>query len=189
MYYVQKLSLEREVDQIVNDMVKKEGWTRSYALSVLRSKFTSEERYQEISYVDDLIRKAAEEQEEEQEFEPTTTTTTPDTVAEEATTTKEPAVPTTPSMKPSKVTRSLQQEERQETVSLKSISKQLDKQTIQITKNIMKMLQPLQKHIKSADKQSELTKQLQSQLKQLQKQVSQIQRAVSIGKKKKKASS
>src|SRR5919199_640960 len=67
-----------------------------------------------------------------------------------------------------------------------SISKQLDKQTIQINKNIMKTLQPLQKYIKSADKQSELIKQLRSQLKQLQKQVSQIQRAVTIGKKNKK---
>jgi hypothetical protein len=67
-----------------------------------------------------------------------------------------------------------------------SISKQLDKQTTKINKNIMQMLQPLQKHIKSADKQSELMKQLQSQLKQLQKQVSQIQRAVVIGKKNKK---
>jgi hypothetical protein len=69
-----------------------------------------------------------------------------------------------------------------------SISKQLDKQTTKINKNIMQMLQPLQKHIKSADKQSELMKQLQSQLKQLQKQVSQIQRAVSIGMKKKATS-
>jgi hypothetical protein len=67
-----------------------------------------------------------------------------------------------------------------------SISKQLDKQTIQINKKIMQMLQPLQKHIRSADKQSELIRQLQSQLKQLQKQVSQIQRALSIGKKKTK---
>jgi DNA anti-recombination protein RmuC len=67
-----------------------------------------------------------------------------------------------------------------------SISKQLDKQTIQINKNITKTLQPLQKYIKSADKQSELIKQLQSQIKQLQKQVSQIQRAVRIGKKNKK---
>jgi hypothetical protein len=47
---------------MVNDMMQKEGWTRSYALSVLRSKFESEERYQEVSYVDDLIRKEAEEQ-------------------------------------------------------------------------------------------------------------------------------
>jgi septal ring factor EnvC (AmiA/AmiB activator) len=70
-----------------------------------------------------------------------------------------------------------------------SISKQLDKQTTKINKNMMQMFQPLQKHIKSADKQSELIKQLQSQLKQLQKEVSQIQRAVSTGKKKKKASS
>jgi predicted lipoprotein len=70
----------------------------------------------------------------------------------------------------------------------KSISKQLDKQTVQINKKIAQMLQPIQKHIKSADKQSQLTKQIQSQLKQLQKQVSQIQKAVIIGKKKKKAS-
>ncbi|MFL6423083.1 MAG: hypothetical protein ACJ71R_05785 [Nitrososphaeraceae archaeon] len=65
-----------------------------------------------------------------------------------------------------------------------SISKQLDKQTIQINKKVGEILQPLQKHIKSLDKQSELIKQLQSQLKQLQKQVSQIQRAVNMGKKK-----
>ena len=38
----------------------------------------------------------------------------------------------------------------------KSISKQLDKQTIQLDKKITQMLQPLQKHIKSVDKQSEL---------------------------------
>ena len=44
---------------MVNDMVQKEGGTRSHALSVLRSKFESEERYQEVSYVDDLIRKEA----------------------------------------------------------------------------------------------------------------------------------
>ena len=67
----------------------------------------------------------------------------------------------------------------------KSISKQLDRQTVQINKKIAQMLQPIQKHIKSADKQSQLTKQIQSQLKQLQKQVSQIQKAVIIGKKKK----
>src|SRR5436190_1845897 len=82
-----KLSLEREVDQMVNDMMQKEGWTRSYALSVLRSKFESEERYQEVSYVDDLIRKEAEEQ----EFEPTATMTTTNTVAEEVITTIEPS--------------------------------------------------------------------------------------------------
>ena len=56
------MSLEREVDQMVNDMIKKEGWTRSYALSVLRSKFESEERYQEVSYVNDLIKKEEEEE-------------------------------------------------------------------------------------------------------------------------------
>ncbi|MFL6327127.1 MAG: hypothetical protein ACJ71I_06590, partial [Nitrososphaeraceae archaeon] len=162
------MSLEREVDQMVNDMMQKEGWTRSYALSILRSKFESEERYQEISYVDALITKIAEEQGEEQEFEPISTTTTTDTVAHNVTTTS--------LRKPSKVT-----PHQQETVSSKSVSKQLDKQTTKINKNIMQMLQPLQKHIKSADKQSELMKQLQSQLKQLQKQVSQIQRVVSMG--------
>ena len=67
----------------------------------------------------------------------------------------------------------------------KSISKQLDKQTIQLDKKITRIIQPVQKHIKSVDKQSELIKQIQSQLKLLQKQVSQIQKAVSIGKKKK----
>src|ERR671931_120186 len=90
VYIYRKLSLEREVNQMVNDMMQKEGWTRSYALSVLRSKFESEERYQEVSYVDDLIRKEAEEQEKEEELAPTatTTTTTTNTVAEEVTTTK-----------------------------------------------------------------------------------------------------
>jgi hypothetical protein len=48
LYHYRKLSLEREVDQMVNDMIKKEGWTRSYALSVLRSKFESEKQYQEV---------------------------------------------------------------------------------------------------------------------------------------------
>jgi hypothetical protein len=159
---------------MVNDMMQKEGWTRSYALSVLRSKFESEKRYQEVSYVDDLIRKEAEEQ----EFEPTATTTTTNTVAEEVITTIEPEV-TTPSRKPLKVTRPPQQKELQETISSKSISKQLDKQTIQINKKITQILQPLQK-------QSQLIRQLQSQLKQLQKQVSQIQRVVGMGKKKQK---
>ena len=160
-------------------MIQKEGWTRSYTLSVLRSKFESEERYQEISYIDALITKIAEEQEEEQEFEPIATTATTDTVAHEVTTTKDPAV-TTSLRKPSKVT-----PHQQETVSSKSISEQLDKQTTKINRNIMQMLKPFQKHIRSADKQSKLIKQLQSQLKQLQKQASQIQRVVSIGKKKK----
>jgi hypothetical protein len=67
----------------------------------------------------------------------------------------------------------------------KSLSKQLDKQTIQLDKKITRIIQPVQKHIKSVDKQSQLIKQIQSQLKQLQKQVSQIQRAVVMGKKKK----
>jgi hypothetical protein len=53
---VHQLSLETEVGQMINDMMKKEGWTRSYALSVLRSKFESEERYQEVAYVNNLIK-------------------------------------------------------------------------------------------------------------------------------------
>ena len=73
---IEKLSLEREVDQVVNDMIQKEGWTRSYTLSVLRSKFETEERHQEVEYVNDLIRKEAEEQEQEPEFIPTAATTT-----------------------------------------------------------------------------------------------------------------
>ena len=45
----QKLSLEREVYQMLNDMMQKQGLTRSYALSLLRSKFESEERHHAIS--------------------------------------------------------------------------------------------------------------------------------------------
>jgi hypothetical protein len=172
--YVQKLSLEREVDQMANDMMKTEGWTRSYALSVLRSKFESEERHQEVAYVDDLIKKEAEQQ--ESELSPTANTTTTTTEAEEIpTTTKEPGVTTTiSSRKPCKVTSSSQQG----TIDPKSVSKQLDKQNIQINKKITQILQPIQK-------QSQLIRQLQSQLKQLQKQVSQMQKVASIGKKKK----
>jgi hypothetical protein len=85
-----KLSLEREVDQMLNDMMQKEGWTRSYALSVLRSKFESEERHQEVEYVDDLIQKQAEEQEQESELVPTATSTTTTEAEEIPTTTKVP---------------------------------------------------------------------------------------------------
>jgi hypothetical protein len=53
---VHQLSLETEVGQMINDMMKKECWTRSYTLSVLRSKFESEERYQEVAYVNNLIK-------------------------------------------------------------------------------------------------------------------------------------
>ena len=173
------MSLEREVDQMVNDMMQKEGWTRSYALSVLRSKFESEERHQEVEYVDELIGKEGEKEEKEEELMPTATTTTI-IEAEEipATTTKEPALTTTKSRKPSKATPppTQQQKELQGT-----ISKQLDKQTIQLNKKIIitQILQPLQK-------QSQLIRQLQSQIKQLQKQVSQIQRLLSIKKREKK---
>ena len=124
---IEKLSSETEVDQMVNDMMQKEGWTRSYALSVLRSKFESEERHQEVEYVNNLIRKEAEEQEEEKELAPIATTT--NTTAEEV---------VTSTNEPSKVTRPPQQ--KQETVSSKSISRQLDKQTIQINKKITRIL-------------------------------------------------
>ena len=53
---VHQLSLETEVEQMINDMMKKEGSTRSYTFSVLRSKFESEERYQEVAYVNNLIK-------------------------------------------------------------------------------------------------------------------------------------
>jgi hypothetical protein len=152
---------------MVSDMMQKDGCTRSYALSVLRSKFESEERHQEVEYVNDLIQKEAEKQ--ESELTPTANTT----VAEEVVITNEPGATITTN-EASKITH---QKERHETMSSKSISKQLDKQTIQINKKITQMLQPIQK-------QSQLIKQLQSQLKQLQKQVSQIQRVVSIKKKK-----
>jgi hypothetical protein len=51
------LSLESDVEQMLNDMMEKEGWTRSHTLSVLRSKFESEERYQEVEYINNLMRK------------------------------------------------------------------------------------------------------------------------------------
>ena len=62
-----KLSLEREVDQMLNEMMQKEGWTRSHALSVLRSKFESEERFQEVEYVNSLMKKEEQDMEEEEE--------------------------------------------------------------------------------------------------------------------------
>src|SRR5919199_1797790 len=140
---IQKLSLEREVDQMLNDMMQKEGWTRSYALSVLRSKFESEERHQEVSYVDDLIRRDAEEQEEDKEgLAPivTTTTTNTNTLSKEATMSNEPEVTT---RKPSKVAPppTRQQKQRQETTPSKFISTQLDKQTVQINKQVTQLLQ------------------------------------------------
>ena len=116
-----KLSLEREVDQMLNDMMQKEGWTRSYVLSVLHSKFESEERHQEVEYVNDLIQKEAEKKEQESEFIPAgANTTTTTTKAEEVVTTNEPAVTatTTSSMKPSPTP---QQKGGQETISSKSL--------------------------------------------------------------------
>jgi hypothetical protein len=84
------------------DMTKKEGWTRSYALSVLRSKFESEERHQELAYVDDLIKNEDEEVEKEPKFEPTTMTT--NTVAEEIIERTERTGTISSLRKPSKVT-------------------------------------------------------------------------------------
>ena len=116
-------------------------------MSVLRSKFESEERHQEAEYVNDLIQKEAEKQEQESEFipaagAPTTTTIEAEEIAK--ITTNEPALTaatttTTSSMKPSPTQ---QQKGGQETVSSKSLSKQLDKQTIQINKGILSQQLP-----------------------------------------------
>jgi hypothetical protein len=51
------MSLESEVEQMINDMIKKEGLTRSDTLRILRSKFESEERNQEVAYVNNLLKK------------------------------------------------------------------------------------------------------------------------------------
>jgi hypothetical protein len=51
------MSLESEVEQMINDMIKKEGLTRSDTLRILRSKFESEERHQEVAYVNNLLKK------------------------------------------------------------------------------------------------------------------------------------
>jgi len=56
------MSLEREVEEMINDLMKREGWTKSHTLSALRSKFESEERYQELEYVNKLIKKEEEEE-------------------------------------------------------------------------------------------------------------------------------
>jgi hypothetical protein len=42
--------------------MKKEGWTRSHALSILRSKFESEERHQEVVYVNNLLKREETEE-------------------------------------------------------------------------------------------------------------------------------
>ena len=55
------MSLEREVEEMINDLMKREGWTKSHTLSALRSKFESEERNQEVEYVNKLIKKEKEE--------------------------------------------------------------------------------------------------------------------------------
>jgi hypothetical protein len=51
------MSLESEVEQMINDMIKKEGLRRSDTLRILRSKFESEERHQEVAYVNNLLKK------------------------------------------------------------------------------------------------------------------------------------
>jgi hypothetical protein len=61
------LSLEKEVEEMLSDLMRKEGWTRSYTLSILRSKFESEERYQEVEYVNSLMKKEEQDMEEEEE--------------------------------------------------------------------------------------------------------------------------
>ena len=86
------------------------------------------------------------------------------------TTTKEPKVSSPSSKKRSKTTQQQQQKTKEEevkTIPLTALSKQLDKQSIQINK-IMQMLQPVQKQFKSAERQLELIKQFQSQLRELQ---------------------
>jgi hypothetical protein len=161
---------------MVNDMMKKEGWTRSYTLSVLSSKFESEERHQEVAYVNDLIKKQDEDQEKEEGpgSGPTITTN----IAEEEeipNTTIEPRISSSRNL--SKLTRRQQLQQRRKTIPLTSLSKQLDKQSIQMNK-IMQLLQPIQKQIKSAEKQPVLIKQIQSQVTQLQKQISQVQKKI-----------
>lgn len=59
------MSLEREVEEMINDLMKREGWTKSHTLSILRSKFESEKRYQEVEYVIKLIKKEEEEENRE----------------------------------------------------------------------------------------------------------------------------
>ena len=49
------MSLEREVDEMINDMMKK-GLPRSQVLRTLKSKFESEERNQEIAYNNKLLK-------------------------------------------------------------------------------------------------------------------------------------
>ena len=61
------MSLEREVEEMINDLMKREGWTKSHTLSILRSKFESEERHQEVEYVNKLIKKEEEEGENRKE--------------------------------------------------------------------------------------------------------------------------
>ena len=100
-------------------MLKKEVWTRSYTLSVLSSKFESEDRYQGVSYVNGLIKKEDEGQEKEKRSasEPTITTNIAEEEEEEiATATKEPRISS--SRKLSKITPSRQLQQRQKQPTL-----------------------------------------------------------------------
>jgi hypothetical protein len=97
--------------------------------------------------------------------------------------TPQPKMPAPQSSK----TRSPYKRNQQQTggLNLADLSKQLDKQRIQINK-IIQLVQPIQKEIKSAERQLELVKQLQTQLKQLQKQVSQVQKKITNNRKQKR---
>jgi hypothetical protein len=55
------MSLEREVQQMINGIMKKEEWTRSHALHFFCSKFESEEPHQEVAYIDNLLKKEQKE--------------------------------------------------------------------------------------------------------------------------------
>ena len=94
--------------------------------------------------------------------------------------------PKMPAAQSSKTKSSYKRNQQQKgELNLADVSKQLDKQRIQINK-IIQLVQPVQKQIKSAERQLELIKQLQSQLKQLQKQVSQVQKKITNNRKQKR---
>ncbi|MGB8025895.1 MAG: hypothetical protein WCF06_16450 [Nitrososphaeraceae archaeon] len=81
------------------------------------------------------------------------------------TTTNEPKVSSPSSKKRSKTTQQQQQKTKEEearTIPITALSKQLDKQSIQIIK-VMQMLEPVQRQIRTTKKQPALIKQIQSQ--------------------------
>src|SRR5919109_2259497 len=61
--------------------------------------------------------------------------------------------------------------------SMSDVSKQLEKQTIQINK-VSQVVQGLQKQTKSAQRQSELISQIRSQVNQIQRQITQVQKSI-----------